>query len=379
MLTDREIQLIQLYLCLQPLVVIGVITLLVFIHDLSTGSNYVRGPLKQARLWAIKVWSEPGGHIRVLTWVGAVILAAVSFSVPIFRGFRAEAVSIAIAVIVIDELARYRNRLNYKKSIIHQLGSLSNDFALDAARICVKERWHKDGSLKGAFLLEANLENVRLGFANLEDATLSAANLKGACLGYANLENADLRSANLTSANLYDSNLSRAILVLATLRGIIASNVNLEKALLESAFLEGAYLAKANLKGAKLRSARLEGANLEDALLKGSDLYRTHLEGALLGRAHLEDANLRYAHLEGADLGGVNLTEVKNLGSANISRLTLYNDETIFPEDSNFPNVATNIFDLGGEEQENFLVEWRMNRERILKEALSDYRTVVRD
>jgi hypothetical protein len=50
------------------------------------------------------------------------------------------------------------------------MGSLSNDFALEATRIARIEGWLTDGSLKGVFLTRANLQAPNLASGNLQGA-----------------------------------------------------------------------------------------------------------------------------------------------------------------------------------------------------------------
>ena len=84
-------------------------------------------------------------------------------------------------------------RAEYKRDMIRQMGSPVNDAALEAVRIARLEGWHMDGSLDGAYLMEANLKR-----ANLEQATL-----RGAYLMTRNhFRRATLQEANLQRANL---------------------------------------------------------------------------------------------------------------------------------------------------------------------------------
>jgi hypothetical protein len=93
-----------------------------------------------------------------------------------------ELISIAVTIIVLDRMNEWRSQYHYKKSIIQQMGSQSNDFALDAARIAKNEGWLSDGSFQGANLSFANLQRAKLFGANLHGASLSGANLHGAVL-----------------------------------------------------------------------------------------------------------------------------------------------------------------------------------------------------
>lgn len=72
--------------------------------------------------------------------------------------------SLAITILVIDQLYRWRDNLTQqqidkslaaerKRNIIQQMGSQSNEFARQAVRIAETQGWLKDGSLKEANLV----------------------------------------------------------------------------------------------------------------------------------------------------------------------------------------------------------------------------------
>ncbi len=136
-----------------------------------------------------------------------------------------ELIGISIGVIAIDQLYQIRVNEYDRQSVIRQLGSPSNDFALEAVRIARYEGWLVDGSL----------ERVNLYQANLVDANLMGANLFGAHLFGANLERAYLRDANLADANLGFANLADASLGGADLAGAILRNADLAGASLGDA------------------------------------------------------------------------------------------------------------------------------------------------
>lgn len=223
------------------------------------------------------------------------------------REIAPELVGIAIGVMAIDHLYQIRLEQQERVAIIRQLGSQSNAFALEAARLLREQGLSSDGSLEGAQFGYANLEGAQLGGTNLKGATLWQANLVGANLGYANLEGADLMHANLVRTYLGEA--------------------NFERANLRWADLEGAYLGEANLEGAKLWSANLTGANLE--------------------KANLTEADLIYADFTGADLLGAILTGAR------------YNNATRWPKDFDPKlNGAINWDGLSEEEQAKFSGRW---------------------
>jgi hypothetical protein len=129
----------------------------------------------------------------------------------------------------------------------------------------VWNRWRKRNPgvrplIRGAILIETDLQGFVLIRADLMNANLSRANLRG---------------VDLSGANLGDANLNRA---------------RLARAGLSRADLTGADLTGADLSAAGLRGANLLGANLSRAKLVGADLG-----GALLGDTILGDVDLESA------------------------------------------------------------------------------------
>ena len=130
-------------------------------------------------------------------------------------------------------------RRNERNGVLAQIGSLSNDFALDAVRRAQREGWLADGSLQNRDLKKAKLQDADLSGANLNGADLRFANLRGVSLSHA-----DLRKATLTGANLADADLRWA-----------------------------------NLTGAQLRWAELQGARVDGVILADSDLTFASVDG----------------------------------------------------------------------------------------------------
>lgn len=215
---------------------------------------------------APRAWREwmraPGRGLTLMLIAGATIALSIGMYGQFqdagspWREWSVELISVSFAVLVIDYANRRRAAIEFKQSIIRQMASRSNDFALDAARVVVDRGWHKDGSLKAVRLLGANLKDAYLSFAHLEGADLEFANLEGANLAGANLEGANLLGVHLEDANLWD------------------------------AHLEDANLWDAHLEGANLWFAYLEGADLlettYDAKTKWPDGYDPVAAGAIL-------------------------------------------------------------------------------------------------
>lgn len=225
-----------------------------------------------------KWYQEPGNSVRAMTWVGSLFVVLLTLTSPeksFLGGLRNDAISIAIAVIVIEELGRYRATLEEKERLIRQMGSFSHDFALEAVRLIKERGWHKDRTLCGRSFANGKLQGIELMEADLSGSDLRDVDLRASNLAYANLQGANLWEANLQGASLHQSNLQRAYLVEA----------NLQKAFLKSANLQGANLWQANL-----QEAYLWGANLQNAILWIADLRDAKLDGAILrGAVYSQD------------------------------------------------------------------------------------------
>ncbi len=130
-------------------------------------------------------------------------------------------------------------RNNERSRILGQVGSLSNEFALDAVRRCQEEGWQKSGAMAGRCYVKARLSRADLSgahlsgsdfsFADLRDVDFMHANLKGADFTGANLKGADLRWADLTDATLRWADLTGAEIDGARLQGVDATSACIEQ------------------------------------------------------------------------------------------------------------------------------------------------------
>ena len=143
--------------------------------------------------------------------------------------------------------------MHERRRVISQVGSLSNEFALDAVRRCRDEGWLQSGMMSGKRFASARLGSADLSDSKLSGADFSFADLSGADLTHADLKGVDLKGANLHGADLRWADLSRACLHWADLRG-------------------------ANLTG-----ARLGGVEAEFALVDKTHLMVSELENAVVG------------------------------------------------------------------------------------------------
>lgn len=197
-----------------------------------------------------------GGHLNWLVIAGAVsslCIGIIGLYAPRdtrFREVAPELIGIAIGVIAIDSLYQIRLEQYEKLQIIRQMGSTSNDFALEAVRLVQQRGWLRDGSLDGEIFISANLRGAYLRYSSLNGVILDQADLHGANLGFAQMKKTSLAGVNLEGANL------------------------------EYADLQDAYLGSANLANANLWNTYMQGAHLESADLSGANLKDTYLRGA---------------------------------------------------------------------------------------------------
>lgn len=233
----------------------------------------------------------------------------------------AELASIAITVLIIDRLgewrAQQRDNAQEKRTLVEQLSSPSNQFALEALRIIRARRWMRDGTLRKVDLVAADLSNGHLYGANLSGARLyrtrlEKANLRRANLTYCDMREAIMRQTNLTRANLYGADLAAADLKFA----IYDYETNWPKhfdfkrcgAIGPNAELEGV-----DLSGVKLRIIDLSGADLSGADLSGAYFEETSaVDPDIFSETNSRyQAGLRKANLRSANFSGVVLYEVQ--------------------------------------------------------------------
>lgn len=191
-----------------------------------------------------------------------------SFSISAFLGdfyanISSELASIAITVLIIDQLNQRRDRRTneqiQREQLIRQLGSTVNLVAKRAAEELRAKGWLTDGTVQEVDLRAADLEDARLWDAdlqgvNLQWAKLMKANLNGAILVGANLTQANLTAAKMRGADLRQSNFFEAKLY----------RVQFYDADLQNADLSGAHLENAKFENANLRNARLDDVFIDE-------------------------------------------------------------------------------------------------------------------
>ncbi len=165
-----------------------------------------------------------------------------------------EAASIALTILIIDNIYRRRQTQADKRRLLRLMASHYNVIVLQAVDELKMNGWLYDGTLRGARLWEADWQGADIPHADLQEAKLWKANLRGAGLWQANLANAYMHDAYLVGTKLQHANLMGADL----------QSANLEDADLYTADLEGACLQNANLKGAHLHGANLKAVRFDE-------------------------------------------------------------------------------------------------------------------
>jgi nitric oxide dioxygenase len=163
-------------------------------------------------------------------------------------------------------------RSNERKRVISQVGSLSNEFALDAVRRCREESW----------LVNGIMERQRFAKARLSTADLSGANLAGTDFSFADLSMADLTHSDLQEAVLTGANLAGSDLRWADLRG-----ANLQWSDLRNTQQYGAILGNVNATFAAVDPEQATNPAFRDAVAGGllsehqTELVQTSFESLL--------------------------------------------------------------------------------------------------
>ena len=191
-----------------------------------------------------------------------------------------ELASIAITVLIIDNLIQRRETQREKERLIRHMGSTNNATALQAVEDLRVLGWLEDGSLHSVNLAGANLEGANLKGADLQNAHLYQTNLQGAVLEGTNLSWTDLCEAQMQGANLRAAKLMHTKLVGAKIRG----------ANLAGAIVERATLRRADLRETNLSLGSFQDVDLSIADLREADLFNAQLQGANLNEANLEEA-----------------------------------------------------------------------------------------
>lgn len=132
--------------------------------------NFVVALLAAGLVVGLWLFTEQVDLVVTVGGVAVLVIGIVGMRAPKetwIRDLAPELIGISIGVMAIDQLYQVRLDQQEKRAIIQQLGSRSNDFALEAARIVVDRGWHTDGSLRNAALASADLQEVDLSRGGL--------------------------------------------------------------------------------------------------------------------------------------------------------------------------------------------------------------------
>jgi uncharacterized protein YjbI with pentapeptide repeats len=245
-----------------------------------------------------------------------------------FTNLYTEVLSIGVTVFIIDALARQREKRQIKAQLIRQIRNPDHAVAVQAVRELRELDAVRDGSLVGARLSEASLEDMGLRAANLEQVNLENSNLKRSDLRHVNLKNAWLVKTQLEETNLFQANLTGANLTAANLANSHGNETIFTGALLKHTKFRGADLKRADFNNVKAAEAVFERAELfhakftqailkrvrfRKAVMKCVDFSGALLEGSDFFEADLRQANFKNADMKGARLDSANLESAENL------------------------------------------------------------------
>ena len=180
-----------------------------------------------------------------------------------------------------------------------------------------------DANLSNAILIDADLSNAVLIGTTLTGADLTDANLTGVSLAYKDLTGTILRGADLTDANLTGVDLSDKDLTGTILRGADLTHAGLTGVDLSDKDLTGTILTGTNLTGAVLPNDYLSGKNFHGTIFNEVDLSGKDLSGSHFISASFKNTNLKNADLTDARLVEVDLTKLKSLVGANLSKAVI--------------------------------------------------------
>lgn len=152
-----------------------------------------------------------------------------------YANISAELGSVAVTVLIIDQLNRRRQKDEEKQRLIRQMGSKENSMTLQAVEELKVMGALKDGSLVGQNFEEANLHGANMGRVNMRHAKMDFSDLREAVLFFADMEYADMSGVKARKTVFTFANLKNANLVAADLRGALMMGADLTFAKLDQA------------------------------------------------------------------------------------------------------------------------------------------------
>jgi uncharacterized protein YjbI with pentapeptide repeats len=162
----------------------------------------------------------------------------------------------------------------------------------------------------------AQLDNVYLSEALLDESDLSGASLAGVDLHRASLRGTQLPKVTLQGVDLYQANCESSNLSHAYLREATLIQANFKDALLDNADLSLSHASEATFTNASARKARFHRAFMEGAIMVSMDCCGASFSWANLHGANFSLANLQQVSFDYAVLVSANFTEADLSGSS---------------------------------------------------------------
>lgn len=243
----------------------------------------------RVRRWFQNVWSYVGwdDYIAVFLIVLGIsgyckgFVPYVPTLTEIYFDLRIELISIGVGVLIIANAGEVVSRNQEKRRLLLQMGSQNSAFAIEAYRQIVSNGWHKDGTLKKAKLVYANLTKCKICDADMELVDFSGANLSKAFLARINLKNGRLEYANLSDAIIDKVDFQRACLDTAEFKNVTMESVDFTGASLQfvtfwDSHLKGVVFCGADLSHANFQGANLRGVDFRNAIFDETSFWSIH-------------------------------------------------------------------------------------------------------
>lgn len=186
-----------------------------------------------------------------------------------YANVSSELVSIAMTILIVDQIYERRSKKEKYDSLLLQLQSPSNLFSIEAVRILRDTNALIDGTMAGVKINNAKLRNANLSHADFRNAELMHGDFSGV-----NFEKAQLRNAQLMGSKFDcgDKPQDQDVTNIRTRSfECIFASANLENANFMFASARNAIFWHANLRNATLRSSDFEGATCHGADFRGCD------------------------------------------------------------------------------------------------------------
>jgi uncharacterized protein YjbI with pentapeptide repeats len=204
------------------------------------------------------------------------------FITDFYANLSTEFISIAITVLIINQLYERSKLQKTKDQLIRQMGFAGNELARLAVDELRAHGWLEDGSLCRETFRYAKLSMASLISANLARTNFTNAEFQNADIKWANLHGATLNNAHFENSLLIGTDLSNSHLKHASLKGAYLIETKLQYAELMDADFTGSILWGVNLSNAEITDIQLKKAlMLSGAVLPDGSIYdgRFNLKG----------------------------------------------------------------------------------------------------